>query len=178
MEDLYEILGVSKSSSADEIKKAYRNLAFKYHPDRNAGDKNAEEKFKQINEAYSVLGDETRRRQYDAGGFNAQNQNFYNQNQGGTYDPFADFFNNNYGNFRDANRQNYRYSYTYTTQNTERQSGKFSLLHFSLSIFQIFVCFGMMTTIGRFSVIFGLISLFGIIDGIKSAARNLKNLFA
>ena len=60
MADLYKTLGVERTASADEIKKAYRNLAFKYHPDRNAGDKNAEDKFKEINEAYSVLGDESK----------------------------------------------------------------------------------------------------------------------
>ena len=65
MDDLYAVLGVTKTASADEIKKAYRTLAFKYHPDRNAGDKSAEEKFKQVNAAYSVLGDEDKRRQYD-----------------------------------------------------------------------------------------------------------------
>ena len=56
MEDLYRILGVERNASADEIKKAYRNLAFKYHPDRNEGNAEAEEKFKEINQAYSVLG--------------------------------------------------------------------------------------------------------------------------
>ena len=52
MDDLYSVLGVSKTATAEEIKKAYRNLAFKYHPDRNPGDKAAEEKFKQISAAY------------------------------------------------------------------------------------------------------------------------------
>ena len=65
MDDLYSELGVDKNASSDEIKKAYRNLAFKYHPDRNEGNKEAEDKFKRINEAYSVLGDESKRRQYD-----------------------------------------------------------------------------------------------------------------
>ena len=55
MTDYYEVLGVSKNATADEIKKAYRNLAFKYHPDRNAGDSAAEEKFKQINLLKIVL---------------------------------------------------------------------------------------------------------------------------
>jgi len=61
----YEMLGVTKSASSSEIKKAYRTLAIKYHPDRNLGNKAAEEKFKDINEAYEVLSDQTRRVQYD-----------------------------------------------------------------------------------------------------------------
>src|SRR5574344_2588862 len=108
MEDLYETLGVSKTATQEEIKKAYRNLAFKYHPDRNPGDKAAEEKFKQINSAYSVLGDETKRKQYDSydsadsyqnaqnygGGQTQQGYGSYNYgNGGGSGDPFWDFFN-------------------------------------------------------------------------------------
>lgn len=58
MENYYDILGVNKNATADEIKKAYRNLAFKYHPDRNQGNADAEEKFKKISAAYDVLGDE------------------------------------------------------------------------------------------------------------------------
>ncbi len=61
----YEMLGVDKNASSSEIKKAYRTLAIKYHPDRNLGNKAAEEKFKDINEAYEVLSDQTRRVQYD-----------------------------------------------------------------------------------------------------------------
>lgn len=93
MEDLYTTLGVSKTATQDEIKKAYRNLAFKYHPDRNQGSKEAEEKLKEINAAYSVLGDPAQRRQYDANGFNTQNNyqthNDYGHTQGKYYDPFG-----------------------------------------------------------------------------------------
>ena len=67
--DYYEVLGVDKNASEDEIKKAYRKLAIKYHPDKNPGDKNAEEKFKEAAEAYDVLHDPNKRKQYDQFGF-------------------------------------------------------------------------------------------------------------
>lgn len=67
-EDYYKVLGVDKKAPDDEIKKAYRKLALKYHPDRNQGNKSAEEQFKQISEAYAVLGDAEKRKQYDSFG--------------------------------------------------------------------------------------------------------------
>ena len=67
--DYYEVLGVSKSASADEIKKAYRKVAMQFHPDRNPGDKEAEEKFKEAAEAYEVLSDQDKKAQYDRFGF-------------------------------------------------------------------------------------------------------------
>ena len=63
--DYYEILGVSKSAKKEEIKKAYRKLAVKYHPDKNKGDKGAEEKFKEASEAYHVLSNSERKQNYD-----------------------------------------------------------------------------------------------------------------
>ncbi len=68
--DYYKILGVNKKASQDEIKKAYRKLAVKYHPDKNQGNRTAEEKFKEINEAYEVLGDPDKREKYDQLGAN------------------------------------------------------------------------------------------------------------
>jgi len=71
MSDYYETLGLSRSATADEIKKAYRKSALKYHPDRNPGDAQAEKKFKEISEAYEVLSDEKKRQIYDQYGADA-----------------------------------------------------------------------------------------------------------
>ena len=108
--DYYEVLGLSKGATAEEIKKAYRKLAMKYHPDYNPGDKNAEEKFKEINEANEVLSDPEKRQRYDQYGFAGVDPS-YGAGQGGfgggfggaggvdLGDIFGDLFGGGFGGF-------------------------------------------------------------------------------
>ena len=133
--DYYKILDVPKTASVDEIKKAYRKLAVKYHPDKNKDDKVAEEKFKEVNEANEILKDETKRKEYDSlaedyqnyqksggkRGFDGYSQG--SRNQGSTYqnrgyggqqfdeDSFADFFSNMFGGRTTGNGQSRQQSY-------------------------------------------------------------------
>lgn len=105
--DFYEILGLQKGASDEEIKKAFRKLAIKYHPDKNQGDKEAEEKFKEINEAYQVLSDPQKKAQYDQFGTTDFN--------GGGFDPsgfdfsgfggFGDIFDSFFGGFGGGGRR-------------------------------------------------------------------------
>ncbi len=148
MDDLYSTLGVAKTATAEEIKKAYRNLAFKYHPDRNQGDQHAEEQFKKINAAYSVLGDEVKRRQYDlygqseasSSGGSSYGRTGYGRTAGTgssqygySGDPFSDFFGGygfDFGSYGRSSRpgssssggtdreRNWQNSYTWTSRTT------------------------------------------------------------
>ncbi|MGI6108814.1 MAG: molecular chaperone DnaJ [Eubacteriaceae bacterium] len=118
--DYYDVLGVSKTADKDAIKKAYRKLALKYHPDKNPDDKEAEEKFKEVNEAYEVLSDEDKRQKYDQfgfagvdpsyqggfggggsgfGGYGGQGGSYTSYGGGGFEDIFSDLFGGGGGGF-------------------------------------------------------------------------------
>lgn len=113
--DYYEVLGVQKNASADDLKKAYRKLAMKYHPDRNQGDKSAEQKFKELNESYEVLKDEQKRGAYDryghsafdpaAGGYGGGNAGAGAYGFGGGAGPFSDIFEEVFGDFMGGGRR-------------------------------------------------------------------------
>ena len=194
MSNYYETLGVAKTATADEIKKAYRTLAFKYHPDRNPGNAEAEEKFKQISAAYDVLGDEAKRRQYDMGystdsyssSQTAGNQQYQRQYQYTYSNPFGDdnfweWFNS--AQFRSRNQQtqntnNYYNQYDYSNRASNEPETKrdyFSQLF--LKALQTFVGF----TFCRFSWIiipFGPIICIGVIvNGVSGVIKALKGLF-
>src|SRR3989338_4524110 len=92
--DYYEVLGVDRNTPADEIKKAYRKMAIKYHPDKNPGDKAAEDKFKEAAEAYDVLSDNEKRQRYNQYGHQGVNGGFSggNVNVEDIFEHFGDIF--------------------------------------------------------------------------------------
>jgi curved DNA-binding protein len=123
-EDYYRVLGVSKKNSKDEIKKAYRKLAMKYHPDKNKDNKEAEEKFKKINEAYAVLSNDEKRKQYDmfgAEGFSkrfSQEDIFRGFDFNGTFKEFGigDLFGRSFSDIFGGGRRGRRRSSSYGFQ--------------------------------------------------------------
>lgn len=193
MSNYYEILGVAKNATADEIKKAYRTLAFKYHPDRNPGNAEAEEKFKQISAAYDVLGDEAKRRQYDMGystdsyssSQSAGNQQYQRQYQYTYSNPFGDdnfweWFNGSQFRARNQQTQNtnsYYNQYDYSNRSNEPETKRDYLSMLFLKVLQTFVGF----TFFRFSwfiIPFGPIICIGVIvNGISGVIKSLKGIF-
>lgn len=182
MDDLYQVLGVSRNASSEEIKKAYREAAFKYHPDRNAGDAAAEEKFKNISAAYAILGDEAKRADYDRYGASSYqtSQQTYRQSADNPFgsDPFEEMFRRAWRqeqSSHDTSHRNYTYTY-YRNNNSKRESHKptrreaFSLLLKSI----------MTTLLGLFivstSYIFSIIGILLIINGITGIVRAMQHM--
>ena len=143
--DYYQLLGVSRSANGDEIKKAYRKLAMQYHPDKNPNNKKAEDKFKEISEAYEVLSDEQKRQTYDqfghagaqgnpfggAGGFGAGAGGFGGA-RGGRSNDFNDIFGDVFGDIFNQTRGNPRGGGF--GANTGRNPNKGTDLKYTLSI--------------------------------------------
>ena len=141
--DYYEVLGVNKSASADQIKSAYRKLAVKYHPDKNKDDKGAEEKFKEASEAYHVLSNSERKQNYDNFGHAAFENGGGGRGGFGNFDfsnhfsdIFEDFFGEGFGGGRRSRRSNSRGSdlrYDLSISLEEAFSGKKQDIKFSTS---------------------------------------------
>lgn len=177
MDDLYAVLGVSKTATADEIKKAYRDAAFRYHPDRNGGEAAAEEKFKQVNAAYAVLGDAAKRREYDLYGSTGQqprpNQQYGGQGYGSDgYDAFWEMFG-------DGGRAYNQRQYTYTWSNQPKREPTRGEA-FSSLLGGAVTCF-LGLTFFRISLIFfpigPILSLWAIVSGASKALGSVKYLF-
>ena len=203
MEDLYQVLGISKTASQSEIKSAYRKLAVKYHPDKNPGDKAAEEKFKQITAAYDVLSDETKRRQYDSYGSYATSDAYGSQGngtygygnhgygqqgtwqgqwrQGGWYTETQDDYNdafNQWFNYARQNQQgeNSNSAYSFYTRKSEPQTKTESLFYILRSIAIILIGFWSLK-ISWILLPFGpILSFAAVIHGFSGVARGLRRL--
>ena len=192
MSDFYEDLEVEKTATAEQIKKAYRTLAFKYHPDRNPGDKAAEEKFKKINAAYEVLGDEAKRRNYDLMGQsaysdysqNTQNtyQNTYsNYNPFGEGEPFWEWFNSQQRQSQqrqyqdeDSHRQ---YHWEYSSDNSNYSNHSYSSWFGSFIMKVVQILLGVLSFRVLIFIPFGpLISIGVIIGGVKGVVSSLRSL--
>lgn len=176
--DYYEILGVDKNATQEEIKKAYRKLAFEYHPDRNQNNPGAEGMFKKVNEAYSVLSDPVKRAEWENNRTYYEN-NGYGQNSYGTYgnynsygggagwDPFEEFF----GSSSNSGRT-YRYRFYKNPKNkkTDSFSSVFTellkgiLTFFSgVLLFKFFIFFPLIWLVSFFMVVGGISSVFSAV---------------
>lgn len=193
MESYYDVLGVPKTATADEIKKAYRSLAFKYHPDRNPGDKAAEEKFKKITVAYDTLSDPAKKRDYDLGGASysssassSGNYSYRSSYSGGN--PFGDggSFGSWYDNEARDSGENRQYTYYYSNNQPPKNTKEYYKRKFWSSLGKTVIS----GFVGRIIISTWLIALFPIgpiaaliygvnfISGILGTISSLGNIIA
>lgn len=151
MSDYYETLGVSREASAEQIKKAFRERAFEHHPDRNPDNPASEEKFKKINEAYSVLGDAEKKVRYDLGGYTSES---FRQNRQNTENPYG------------------QYTWTYTTNARESAQYTYNKRDLFEMLLKSILTFVVGILLFRFSSIFGI---FGVLICITAIGRGLMN---
>lgn len=189
----YEILGVEKTASDEDIKKAYRKLAMKYHPDKNPGDKVAEEKFKQVTQAYEVLGDAEKRRNYDLMGSSYSDNSTYSNSYGNqTYtgngsfeDVWQQWFNQAQQQARNQNNTNTNKDYyngtdykrTYRKNYTGKITKSYYVKKMITGILQAILGFGLLSV--SYIIPFGfLIALFIGGRGVVSAITSFINLLS
>jgi len=168
--DYYKILGVAENASDEEIKKAYRTKALQYHPDKNQGNAAAEEMFKKINEAYSVLSDTKKRADYDTGSSSSQQYRSYTHTYARqnpfVYNPFAE------DNDEDDTVFGTRYSWTFygpSEQESEPASRHRGLSALAAGI--VYTWLGLLS----FRVMY-LFGFFGLFVGIPLLVKGVKNL--
>ncbi len=198
MEDLYEVLGITKTATQSEIKSAYRKLAVKYHPDKNPGDKAAEEKFKKITAAYDVLSDETKRRQYDSygstnsygSGSSSNPYGSYGWNQQGTWqgqwqrggwnaetqDDFNDAFNQ-WFNYANSQRQNEQNTYYYDFKRASEPQTKSENIVYILQKLAILLIGAWSLKFSWILLPFGpILSFAAIVHGFTGITRGVRRL--
>lgn len=195
MENYYDILGVQKNATEDDIKKAYRSLAFKYHPDRNPGDKTAEETFKKITVAYDTLSDSAKKRDYDLGGSAYSNaasgtgnysyrSSYSGGNPFGNNGPFGSWYTNESYNSGEQEQNQHQYTWQYSTNGSPKFTKQYyrnrlwgsvgrTALNFLIGRFIIGTPLIYFFPIGPIAAIICTVGFFKGIFGIISSVGNL-----